>query len=89
MRNVMISEDIVPVGQFKNEMAKYLKQIKENNSTLVITQNGKAAGVLISPEDYDCYMERKRFMESVEEGLNDIANGRTVPIEQVKKKIFK
>jgi prevent-host-death family protein len=89
MRNVMISEDIVPVGQFKNEMAKYLKQIKENNNSLVITQNGKPAGVLISPEEYDKIMERKRFIESVEEGLNDIANGRTVPMEQVKKMIFK
>lgn len=35
---------------------------------LVITQNGKAAGVLLSPGEFDRLTERARFVSAVNEG---------------------
>ena len=53
MRAVRISEDIVPVSDFKAQAAEWLKRVAETGHPLVITQNGKAAGVLLSPAHFD------------------------------------
>jgi len=43
---------------------------------LIITQNGKAAGVLLSPAAFDELTERARLAAAVEEGLADSLAGR-------------
>lgn len=75
MKNISVSSDIIPVGQFKSDLAKYLKEIREKNNSLIITQNGKPAGVLISPAEFDELMQTKLFIESVSRGLTDSDKG--------------
>jgi PHD/YefM family antitoxin component YafN of YafNO toxin-antitoxin module len=50
---------------------------------LVITQNGKAAGVVLSPERFDELTERARFSEAVNAGLADSDADRVLPHEVV------
>ncbi len=76
MRALRVSEDIVPVSQFKTEAAEWLKRCTATGQAVVITQNGKPAGVLISPSVFDELTERKRFVAAVEEGLRDSEAGR-------------
>ena len=38
-------------------------------------QHGKAAGVLLSPVEYDNLVYEKRFLASMKKGLNDIEEG--------------
>lgn len=75
MKNISVSSDIIPVGQFKSDLAKYLKEIREKNNSLIITQNGKPAGVLISPAEFDELRQTKLFIESVSRGLTDSDKG--------------
>jgi PHD/YefM family antitoxin component YafN of YafNO toxin-antitoxin module len=44
---------------------------------VIITQNGKPAGVLLSPDDYDELVYRKSFLDSVGRGLADAGSGKT------------
>ncbi|RMH36607.1 MAG: type II toxin-antitoxin system Phd/YefM family antitoxin [Deltaproteobacteria bacterium] len=83
MRPLRVSENIVPVSDFKAKAADWLRRLVESSEPVVITQNGKAAGVLLSPAAYDALTERFRFMKSVEEGLADVEAGRVTPHEQV------
>lgn len=76
MRAVRVSEDIVPVSDFKAQAAEWLKRIAETGQPLVITQNGKAAGVLLSPSQFDALCERARFVSAVDAGLADSNTGR-------------
>ena len=69
MRPLRVSENIVPVSDFKAKAADWLQRLGENSEPVVITQNGKAAGVLLSPAAYDELTERFRFMRTVEQGL--------------------
>ena len=73
---IRVSEDIVPVSDFKARAADWLLRIVETRQPLIITQNGKAAGVLLSPAEFDRLMERARFVSAVEEGLADADAGR-------------
>ena len=71
MKNISVSNDIIPVGEFKSGLAKYLKEINNKRNSLIITQNGKPAGVLISPSEFDDLRQTKRFIESISRGLSD------------------
>jgi toxin ParE1/3/4 len=62
MRTVRVSEDIMSVSDFKAQAAECLRRIVETDQPLVITQNGKAAGVLLSPREFDRLSERARFI---------------------------
>ena len=53
MKEVQISDGIVPLGEFKAQAARLLKRIGESGQPMVITQNGRPAGVLLSPREYD------------------------------------
>ena len=60
-----------------------LNEIQSSHRPLVITQNGKAAAVLISPADFDLLTEQARFVEAVQRGLADVQNGRVLPDEDL------
>lgn len=89
MKNLSIASDIVPVGQFKAHLAKYLKEIREKNNSLIITQNGRPAGVLISPSEYDELRETKLFIESISKGLSDSEQGKVYSTSQMRDKLKK
>ena len=76
MKAIQISQDIIPVGEFKAHAAEVLRSVRASARTVVITQNGKASAVLISPEIFDALTERARFVSAVEAGLADSEAGR-------------
>jgi prevent-host-death family protein len=78
MRAIKVAEDIVPVGEFKGQAARWLRHAAETGQPVVITQNGKPAGVLVSPTEYDRMTERQRFLESVALGIADAEAGRVL-----------
>ncbi|GAB6282785.1 MAG: hypothetical protein STSR0008_18270 [Ignavibacterium sp.] len=84
MKNINVSNDIIPVGEFKSKLAYFLKEIQEKGNTLVITQNGKPAGVLLSPVEFDELRQSKQFIESVARGLSDSEKGEVFSTAQVK-----
>jgi prevent-host-death family protein len=76
VRTLRVSEDIVPVSDFKAQAAEWLKRVAETGHPLVITQNGKAAGVLLSPAQFDELTAQTRFVAAIDEGLADSEAGR-------------
>jgi prevent-host-death family protein len=84
MRNISVSSDIIPVGQFKSSLAKYLKDLQIRKNPLIITQNGKPAGVLVSPEEFDELRETKLFIDSISRGLVDSENGEVLTTSQIR-----
>lgn len=85
MKTFRVSENIVPVSEFKAQAAEMLKRLAGSGEPLVITQNGKAAGVLLSPEAYDDLTERGRFVAAVLEGMEDAGAGRLVPHKEIRR----
>jgi len=75
MDSVRVSEDIVPLSDFKAHAAEWLKKAARTGAPIVITQNGRAAAVLMSPREFDALTERARFVGAVAEGLADAEAG--------------
>jgi len=89
MKNISVSSDIIPVGQFKSDLARYLKEIREKNNSLIITQNGKPAGVLISPSEFDELRQTKLFIDSISRGLSDSDQGVVLSTSQIRNELKK
>lgn len=89
MKNFSVSNDIVPIGEFKAGVSKYLKDINTIRNSLIITQNGKPTGVLISPKEYDNLVATKLFINSISRGLKDIENGDVYTTAQLKNELKK
>jgi prevent-host-death family protein len=89
MKDISVSSDIIPVGQFKSDLARYLREIQEKNNSLIITQNGKPAGVLISPSEFDELRQTKLFLESLSRGLTDSDKGEVISTSQLRAELKK
>ena len=86
MKTISVTNDIVPIAEFKTSISKWFKSLQNTGHPLIITQNGKPAGVLLSPSDYDELVYRKSFLDSIGRGISDADSGRTYSTEEIKAK---
>jgi prevent-host-death family protein len=75
MKDISIAKGVIPLGEFKTHAARYLKNL---DGPVVITQNGRPAGVLLSPSEYDRIRQQQRFLESIAAGMDDAQSGRVM-----------
>src|SRR5580704_15156408 len=73
-----ISEDIVPIADFKAHLSERIRGLQDRGRPLVITQNGKAAAVLLAPEEFDRLTSQAHFVAAIQEGLDDAEAGRVI-----------
>ncbi len=84
MRAISISNDIIPIAEFKTNISRWFKILQTSGHPLIITQNSKPAGVLLSASDYDDLVYRKSFLDSVEQGMVDADSGLTMTTEELR-----
>ena len=85
MRTISIRNDIIPIADFKTNISKWFKTLQTSGHPLIITQNSKPAGVLLSAADYDELVYRKSFLDSVERGIADAESGRTQTTDELRR----
>jgi len=84
MKNISVARDIVPIAEFKTNIAKWFRNLHSTRHPLIVTQNGKPAGVLLTPEEYDELAYQKAFLDSVGRGIADAESGNVHSGEEVK-----
>jgi prevent-host-death family protein len=87
MKKVHMTDRIVPLAEFRAQAAKLLKRLGASGKPIVITQNGRPAGVLLSPREFDRIQERERFLESIAAGLADAEAGNVIGTAELKKRL--
>lgn len=84
VRDINVSEGIVPLGEFKTRASKIIKDLAGSDQPLVITQNGRPAAVLMSPSAFQELRERHEFVQAVAEGLADSEAGRVTDHKKIR-----
>lgn len=84
-----LATDLIPIARFRSNTAKLLEAVTDEGRTLVITQNGTAAAVVMSPREFDALRYRERFVEEVARGMADVDAGRTQTTAQLRKAMRK
>jgi len=81
-----IAKDIQSLTTFRRKSGQFLKQIKKTKRPIVLTVNGKAEAVVQDAEAYQRLLDiaaRADVYEAIRQGLDDIAQSRTRPAEEV------
>lgn len=87
MRKINVAEDIVPIGHFKSHSTELLEQIRATGRPLVITQNGKAAAVVLSPEEFEELGYREYVRAKVSAGRASAEQHGTVSSAEARKRL--
>ncbi|MBO6795055.1 MAG: type II toxin-antitoxin system Phd/YefM family antitoxin [Balneolaceae bacterium] len=91
MKRINIEKNIRPVSDFRTNAAALLDYIKKEREPLVITQNGRSSGVLISVADYEEIMGKLEIIEELEQARFELKQGKTIShkqvIQQLKEKV--
>ncbi len=87
MKPLSVTDDIIPLGQFKARAARIIKDLAKRGKPLVITQNGRSAFVVMSPGEFDRMREREAFLVAVAQGLADVEAGRVIDDEELGKQL--
>lgn len=86
---MLSTKNILPVTTVKRDLMKLLKKVQEEENPLVITKDGKAAGVLMSNDEYEGLMETleilsdKQLLKQLKKADEDFRKGRSYSHEQV------
>ena len=83
MRPIRVAEDILPLSELEGHASEVVEGLRARGRPMVITQGGKAAAVLISPEEYDRLNYEAHVVAAIEQGLADADEGRVVDDEDL------
>ena len=77
----------IPASLARTQLGSLLEQLKRRRR-FTITKNGKAAGILLSPDDFDDIMEEldPAFQRSLEISAKEYRDGKTVTLAELVKR---
>lgn len=80
-------EDIAPVTEVKARISELIDRSRENHRPVVVTQNGRATGVLMAVEDWEERERRMRLLELLAEGEESLRQRQAIPLSQVRERL--
>jgi prevent-host-death family protein len=86
MRAFKLSEAVRPVSDLKAHGGEIVRQVTETGQPVVLSRHGRAVAVVLSVAEYEALQDmadRTELQKGVEEAERDIAEGRTVPHDEV------
>lgn len=84
------TENIHSLTDFRQNAADHLAHLAETGGVEVLTVNGEAKGVVMSPQTFDDLAEKvfqAEIAARIKQGMADVAAGRVVEGEQAMKEI--
>ncbi len=69
MYNFKANEDILPLSEFRSNLAGYIAQTRETGRPVIVTQNGRSAGVFVNASTWDEIQEKLEKLETYEDLL--------------------
>ncbi len=83
MKRPALGEDLVPISEFRADLARWLQHVEETGRPVVVTQRGRATGVLVTPEALDELEESREVISKVLRGLREAEAGALLDDEEV------
>ena len=84
---IEIDQDIQPLSEFRKHAADFIDRIKKQKRSIVLTQHGKSAAVLVDVSEYQQMVDKLDLMEELIEAERQIARSEVVSHEEAKKRI--
>ena len=75
--------NILPVSDLRQDAAKILKELRDNEKPIIITQRGRAAAVMIGVEAYRKSEHDKEILRLLANGGKEIEKGEGFDLDTV------
>ena len=80
---IHLTENIVPLSELGASAPGLMKKLRESGRAVVLTEEGRPAAVLMTPEAFDALRQRERVIAAVERGRADLRAGRVIDDEDL------
>ena len=75
--------DIVPVTDLRQDAAAVLERVRRSDQPVVITQRGRAAAIMLSPESFERSENERQILLLLARGDREIAKGKGFDLDSV------
>lgn len=89
LENICLSEDIIPFTEFRRTLSNCFARTTGTHRPLIITQNGRAAKILLDIADFDGLKESFAILSDIRMSNEQIENGEIVPHDNVFDRLLK
>jgi len=80
---MLLSQDIKPISYLKAKTANVIRDVNENQRTIIITQNGEAKAVVQDIKSYENLQNSLNLLKLIVQSENDIENNRIIEQEEM------
>jgi len=84
---IELDQDIQPVSEFRKNAASFIDRIQKEKRSIILTQHGKSAVVLVDVSEYQRMVDKLDKMGDLLEAERQIARGEVFSHEEAKEKI--
>jgi prevent-host-death family protein len=85
--HIELDQDIRPVSEFRKNAASFIDRVRQEKRSIILTQHGKSAAVLVNVSEYQQMVNKLDNMEDLLEAERQIARGEVFTHEEAKQKI--
>ena len=83
LENIRLSEDIIPFTEFRRTLSSCFARMTGTHRPLIITQNGRAAKILLDIADFDGLKESLAVLNDIRISNEQIERGETKSNDEV------
>ncbi|MEX1211953.1 MAG: type II toxin-antitoxin system Phd/YefM family antitoxin [Balneolaceae bacterium] len=84
---IELDQDIQPLSEFRKHAAEFIERIKEQKRSIVLTQHGKSAAVLVDVLEYQRMLDKLDLIDELMTAERQIERGEVVSNEEAKQLI--
>lgn len=86
---LLLDQDIQPLSEFRKHAADFIGRLKDEKRSIVLTQHGKSAAVLVDVSQYQQMLDKIELLDELIEAERHIARGDVFTHDEAKKQIQK
>ncbi|MBB6480725.1 type II toxin-antitoxin system Phd/YefM family antitoxin [Spirochaeta isovalerica] len=86
---ISLKEDITSLSYFKANFNQILEKMNHNHRPMILTQNGKSAGVFMDIETWETLLKKIQVLKMINEGERSLQKGNEVSLEAAEESLKK
>ncbi len=79
--DINLQEDIVPFSTFRSSLSAFMAKTRETQRPILVTQNGKAASVLMDVACFEALRETHALLADIENAERELSSGQGISHE--------
>ena len=92
---IMVMPETLPLAEIKAHLSEIVDRVEHEHDRVVLTRNGRAAAVIMSPEDLEALEDTLELLsdpaalKEIDRARQDVARGKVVTAEELRAKYLR